>query len=132
MNGVKVKEFLQVQYGNYVKDLETLTNIDSGNGDPEGTDRAARFVAEKLSELGATLEYRTNPRSTHLIARVKGKGSFRLLMIAHIDTVFKPSVKAAPTMKSRSKESPGMPAMLPIPALAPLWNWAIKSACSTS
>jgi len=89
MDGANVKEFLQVQYGNYVKDLETLTNIDSGNGDPEGTDRAARFVAEKLSELGATLEYRTNPRSTHLIARIKGKGTFRLLMIAHIDTVFK-------------------------------------------
>ena len=89
MEGSKVKDFLQAEFQNYVKDLETLTNIDSGNGDPEGTDRAAKFVAAKLQELGATVEFRTNERSTHLIARIKGKGTFRLLMIAHIDTVFK-------------------------------------------
>lgn len=89
MEGLKVKAFLQDQFKNYVKDLEILTNIDSGNGDPEGTDRAAKFVAAKLQELGATVEYRTNERSTHLISRIKGKGAFRLLMIAHIDTVFK-------------------------------------------
>lgn len=89
MDASKVKLFLQEQFQNYVNDLETLTNIDSGNGDPEGTDRAARFVGGKLQELGGTVEYRTNERSTHLIARIKGKGTFRLLMIGHIDTVFK-------------------------------------------
>ncbi len=89
MEGAKVKAYLQDQFDSFVKDLEILTNIDSGNGDPEGTDRAAKFVAAKLAELGATVEYRTNDRSTHLIARIKGRGKFRLLMIAHIDTVFK-------------------------------------------
>lgn len=89
MEGIKVKAFLQNQFQYYVKDLEALTNIDSGNGDPEGTDRAAKFVAAKLQELGAKIEYRTNDRATHLIARIAGKGTFRLLMIAHIDTVFK-------------------------------------------
>ena len=89
MEAKQVKEYLQAQFDSFVKDLETLTNIDSGNGDPVGTDEAARFVAGKLAELGAEIEYRKNPRSTHLIARIKGKGTFRLLMIAHIDTVFK-------------------------------------------
>ena len=89
MEGLNVKAYLQGQFQNFVKDLETLTNIDSGNGDPEGTDRAAKFVAAELQGQGATVEYRTNDRSTHLIARIKGKGTFRLLMIAHIDTVFK-------------------------------------------
>ena len=89
MDGLKVKSFLQDQFKNYVKDLEILTNIDSGNGDPEGTGKAAKFVGGKLQELGGTVEYRTNERSTHLIARITGKGTFRLLMIGHIDTVFK-------------------------------------------
>lgn len=89
MDGLKVKAFLQEQFQNFVTDLEILTNIDSGNGDPEGTDRAAKFVGGKIKELGGTVEYRTNERSTHLIARFKGKGKFRLLMIGHIDTVFK-------------------------------------------
>ena len=75
MEGLKVKTYLQDQFPNFVKDLETLTNIDSGNGDPEGTDRAARFVAAQLQELGANIEYRTNDRSTHLIARMKCKGT---------------------------------------------------------
>ena len=88
MDGLKVKDFLQNQFKNYVKDLETLTNIDSGNGDPDGTDRAAKFVGGKIQELGGSVEYRTNERSTHLIGRIKGKGTFRLLMIGHIDTVF--------------------------------------------
>ena len=89
MDGLKVKTFLQEQFPSYVKDLEVLTNIDSGNGDPEGTDRAAKFVGGKIQEMGGSVEYRTNERSTHLIARIKGKGTFRLLMIGHIDTVFK-------------------------------------------
>ena len=89
MDGLKVKTFLQDQFQNYVKDLEALTNIDSGNGDAEGTDKAAKFVGAKLQKLGGDVEYRTNERSTHLIARMKGKGTFRLLMIGHIDTVFK-------------------------------------------
>ena len=54
MDGAKVKKYLQQQFDSYVKDLETLTNVDSGNGDPAGTDRAARFVGEKLQALGAT------------------------------------------------------------------------------
>jgi len=89
MDGVKIKTFLQDQFQNYVRDLEILTNIDSGNGDPVGTDQAAKFVGGKILELGGALDYRTNERSTHLIARIKGKGKFRLLMIGHVDTVFK-------------------------------------------
>jgi len=89
MEGLKVKSFLQDQFKNYVRDLEILTNIDSGNGDPEGMDCAAKFVAAKLQEMGATIEFRTNERATHLISRIKGRGVFRVLMIAHIDTVFK-------------------------------------------
>ena len=30
-----IKDYLAKEYDNYVKDLETLTNIDSGNGDLE-------------------------------------------------------------------------------------------------
>lgn len=48
-----IKEYLAGQYDAYVKDLETLTNIDSGNGDLQGTEAANKFVAEKCrsSEL---------------------------------------------------------------------------------
>jgi glutamate carboxypeptidase len=83
-----VNDLVAQQFNDFVQDLATITNIDSGNGDFDGTDRVAKVVGGWLQQLGGEIEYRTNPRSTHLIARFKGKGSFRLLMVAHIDTVF--------------------------------------------
>lgn len=46
-----IKDYLTKEYDNYVKDLEALTNIDSGNGDLEGTEKANKFVAEKCRRL---------------------------------------------------------------------------------
>ena len=34
-----IKDYLAKEYDNYVKDLEALTNIDSGNGDLGGKAR---------------------------------------------------------------------------------------------
>ena len=76
------------QYDAYVKDLETLTNIDSGNGDLQGTEAANKFVAEKMQELGAVTEFRYNDRACHLISRLKGSGKLSILLVAHVDTVF--------------------------------------------
>lgn len=83
-----VKQRVENYLPSFIEDLKTITNIDSGNGDPEGTEKVAKTIGEWLSGVGAKLEYRRNERSTHLIARFKGKGKLRLLMIAHIDTVF--------------------------------------------
>lgn len=46
-----IKDYLAKEYDNYVKDLEALTNIDSGNGDLEGTEAANKFVAAKCRHL---------------------------------------------------------------------------------
>lgn len=84
-----IKNYLATHYDDYVKDLETLTNIDSGNGDCEGTERANQFVAAKMTALGATTEFRYNERACHLISRLQGKGKLTVLLVAHVDTVFK-------------------------------------------
>ena len=83
-----IKEYLAAHYDDYVKDLETLTNIDSGNGDREGTERANQFVAAKMTALGATTEFRYNDRACHLISRLQGEGKLTVLLVAHVDTVF--------------------------------------------
>lgn len=83
-----IKSWVEQNLQNFILDLETITNMDSGNGDPEGTDRVASTVGTWFESIGASVEYRKNDRSTHAIVRVKGKGSLRLLLIAHIDTVF--------------------------------------------
>ena len=83
-----IKNYLASHYDDYVKDLETLTNIDSGNGDREGTEAANKFVAAKMEALGATTEFRYNDRACHLISRLKGEGKLTVLLVAHVDTVF--------------------------------------------
>jgi glutamate carboxypeptidase len=84
----QVKDWAEKNLDKFIADLETITNIDSGNGDPAGTDQVAKLVGDWLEAIGASIEYRKNDRSTHTVARIKGKGSLRLLLIAHIDTVF--------------------------------------------
>ena len=83
-----IKKYLQDHYNDYVKDLEILTNIDSGNGDREGTEAANKFVAQHMEAMGATTEYRYNDRACHLISRLKGEGELTVLLVAHVDTVF--------------------------------------------
>lgn len=83
-----VKKYIAEHYEDYVKDLETLTNIDSGNGDREGTEVANKFVAEKMAAIGASTEFRYNDRACHLISRLSGKGKYTILLVAHVDTVF--------------------------------------------
>ena len=79
--------------------LKTLTAIESGSRDLEGLAKIGNVVAERLHALGATVEmvepadvYRmedTPPQVAKAVrATFKGKGQKKLLMIAHMDTVY--------------------------------------------
>lgn len=83
-----VKKYIAEHYDAFVKDLETLTNIDSGNGDLVGTERANKFVQAKMEAMGATTELIYNQRACHCISRLKGEGKYTIFLCAHIDTVF--------------------------------------------
>ena len=88
MKDAAVQTLLQGYFPDFVRDLEEITNIDSGHGDAEGTDAVAQVVAKKLEALGGSTEFRRNDKATHTIVRFKGKGGIRLLLVAHVDTVF--------------------------------------------
>ena len=105
-----VKQYLADHYEDYVKDLETLTNIDSGNGDREGTEAANKFVAAKMEALGASTEFRYNDRACHLISRLKGTGKYTILLVAHVDTVFKRARLLADPLEWTKTTSLGVPA----------------------
>lgn len=83
-----IKKYIAEHYNDYVKDLETLTNIDSGNGDLEGTTRANKFVQMRMEQMGATTELRYNDRACHCISTLKGTGKYTIFLAAHVDTVF--------------------------------------------
>lgn len=83
-----LKAKAQGYFPSYVADLGHLTNIDSGTGDVAGSKAIADWLDTRLAALGATIERVDSGQGTHLIARFKGTGTKRLLLMAHTDTVF--------------------------------------------
>ena len=71
--------------------LQQVVDIDSGTGDAAGAAKVQAVLAERLRALGAAVE--TVPAEApglgdNLVARLRGTGKGRLLIIGHIDTVF--------------------------------------------
>jgi len=71
--------------------LERVVAIDSGTGDAEGLNRVGALYAEALQAIGASV--RTVPPTApalgnNVVATLTGSGKGRILLIAHIDTVF--------------------------------------------
>ncbi|EFW79734.1 M20/M25/M40 family metallo-hydrolase [Pseudomonas savastanoi] len=74
-----------------LKLLERLVNIDSGSGYVPGLTKVSDIAIEELKKLGATIELvpNTPEASNHVVATLKGTGKAKILLMAHMDTVFK-------------------------------------------
>lgn len=92
--------------------LEKLVNQNSGSLNLEGVEKVGAMMRAELEPLGFTVTWKPTPetkRAGHLIAVRKGKADTkRLLLIAHLDTVFEPdSPFQAFTRKGDKGEGPG-------------------------
>lgn len=75
----------------YEQDLAALVSIDSGSTDPVGVNRVADWVQDRLGTLGFEAERLASPDPRYgdvLIGRRRGNGSRRVVLFAHMDTVF--------------------------------------------
>ena len=80
--------------------LRELVSIESGSGDREGLDKIANLIAARLQTLGGTVElveagadaYRMFDTPAQIgkmvLARFTGTGTKKILLIAHMDTVY--------------------------------------------
>lgn len=81
-------EILARQEAEAVAFLAALVNQDSGSDDPPGVNRVGARMAGALQDLGFRVErVPQRERGDHLVARV-GDGPRRLLLLAHMDTVY--------------------------------------------
>jgi glutamate carboxypeptidase len=81
--------------------LKDLVSIESGSGDREGLDKISELIARRLRELGGTVEF-IEPASADIYrmvdtpkqigrmvhARFTGTGTKKIMLIAHMDTVY--------------------------------------------
>jgi glutamate carboxypeptidase len=77
--------------------LKTIVGIDSGSGDIAGGERVESILAERLKSLGG--EVRSAPAEVagvapNLVAVFHGTGKAKVLIIAHVDTVYGPGTVA--------------------------------------
>jgi glutamate carboxypeptidase len=77
--------------------LKSIVNIDSGTGDVAGGERVHALLEPQLKAIGATVRYEPAEAPNlppNLVAVFHGTGKARILIIAHIDTVFGPGTAA--------------------------------------
>jgi glutamate carboxypeptidase len=80
--------------------LKDLVSIESGSGDREGLDRISQLIFDRLQALGGKVEFIEPGADTYRMhdtpakpgrmvkAVFEGKGKSRILLIAHMDTVY--------------------------------------------
>jgi len=91
---------IQTQKTPYLKTLESLVSIESGSRDRAGLDQISALLYSRLKDLGAQVEfiepgariykmYDTPEHPGRMVKAVfKGQGSKKILLIAHMDTVY--------------------------------------------
>lgn len=73
----------------FLEDLRALVNIDSGTYTPEGVAQVADELQARFVASGAEVERIAGGEyGPHLVARWRGAGTGRPLLIGHMDTVF--------------------------------------------
>ena len=79
----------------FVERLATLVGIDSGDDCPEGRERVAEVLAGWAAEAGCSCDFVPTPSGRHLVARLPGTGTGRIVLLGHHDTVFARGTAAA-------------------------------------
>lgn len=95
----QIKTAVQAEETAYLDTLKTLVNIESGSKDIEGLNQIAKVVADQLKAVGAEVNiinstdiYRMDDTPEKMgpmvKAVLKGQGKSKIMMIAHMDTVY--------------------------------------------
>ncbi len=99
--------------------LKELVAIESGSADREGLDAISALIAERLKALGGEVEF-IEPADVYRMqdtpaklgrmvhARFVGKGSKRVMLIAHMDTVYPRGMAAAQPFRIDNNRAYGL------------------------
>src|SRR5947208_5929252 len=91
MNAHQVVDQAEQLMKQYLDDLKTIVNLDSGTYTRSGVDRAGAYLQDRFQAFGFSTRFdRQEQFGNHLIATHTGNvpAGPRILLIGHIDTVF--------------------------------------------
>jgi glutamate carboxypeptidase len=75
-----------------LRTLEQLVSIETGTGDAQGMAEMGQYLENALRALGATVARHpalAGVVGDHIVGTLKGKGTQRILLMAHMDTVYR-------------------------------------------
>ena len=80
----------KAQDGPYRETLKGLVDVDSGTGDVSGLSKVQGILTARLEALGLSVDTRAAPvfGGNTLIGTRSGKGTRRIMLLVHYDTVF--------------------------------------------
>jgi len=88
--------YLSTRLDAYIEDLRLLSGIDCGTHDKQGVDRVGAWVLARCAANGWTTRLHPRPKGGDIVeATIRGDGHRRLLLLAHMDTVYPDGVAAA-------------------------------------
>ena len=95
--------------GDALQLLERLVNIDSGTGNEAGLSQVGSIVADELRKTGAQVQTVSAAPAVgnNILATWKGTGKTRILLMAHMDTVFKDGTARAKPFYFKDKRAYG-------------------------
>jgi len=112
--------------------LETLINIDSGSGQSEGVEQIMQHLQDWISELGFSVSlHTTEPHGPNLLARRRGKGQTRLLVVGHVDTVYARGAAAERPFQVRDGLASG-PGVIDMKSGVLMGMYAVKALIETN
>ncbi|MEO8971304.1 MAG: M20 family metallopeptidase [Ktedonobacteraceae bacterium] len=80
---------LQALQDEMLERLALLINIDSGSGQVEGVNLVMSYLEQWLQDIGFSVtRHHAEGLGNNLVARRKGKGKLRILLVGHVDTVY--------------------------------------------
>ena len=102
MDARSLRDLVAARADEYLAELETLVNIDSGSFSPRGVNAVADRCEQRFRSFGWDVERRAHapgPGERQLgdlvIGRRRGDGGPRVLIVGHTDTVFDDGTAAA-------------------------------------
>lgn len=91
----EIGRYLDVKRNAYIDELRVLAGQDSGSYDKAGVDAVITWFEERLTGLGfACTRNRQERFGDDLVARRHGRGTGRIMLLGHADTVYPPGEAA--------------------------------------
>lgn len=102
---LNIQPFLQESFPQFLTDLETLVNVDCGTFTKAGVDFVGDWINQRGQEWGWDMEYFPvrDAGNCHL-ARIRGKGEGKFLMLGHMDTVYPEGIAAERPLRTEGNK----------------------------